>query len=205
MAAAPEPTIDTAAVWIDSDSDQAHARLGSTSRYADMVLASTALFADAWTSKTPAAIAAHVAWLIAIDAGADRPGYARQHSRIFELFVDWTDDGALTVKLELITPQSEALAAFVAAAADGEWSDWPVRATHDDPHRPPTDEQIRKTSYLLSSSVLMFQLPIELPALPAYPLEGDALVDFAMRSVSSIAAAINATISPAIALLEATS
>jgi hypothetical protein len=197
--AASDPTIDTAAVWIDHDYDQRHAGPNSKSRYADLVRANAGWFDDAWSTDIPAAGAAATAWRIATTA---KPGYVRFHRRIFDMLVYATDEGYLIAKIEIITPQSEALGSFIPDATFWQWHDWPESTWKHYPHETPTDYQVLRTPFLLCSAVLMFPVPVHIPKLGAEPLVGDALVEFATEFVSAITTAINDTVSPAIATLE---
>jgi hypothetical protein len=200
--AASEPAIDTAAVSIDYDYDQDHASLGNKSRYADLVRARADWFDHAWGTDVAAARMTSTAWRIAT-APTATPGYVLYHRRIFDMVVDWTDIGLLIARIELITRRPEALAAFVDDAAGRRWYDWPQTTWDHDPRETPADEEVLATPFVLSSSVLMFHLACELPQLGTGPLAGDALVDVATQTVTTVVAAINEIVSPAIALLEA--
>jgi hypothetical protein len=207
MALSDAPTATTAA-WIDTDSDTAFARLGSASRFADLVRTYSDRdhedrnwFEHAWGRTNYASRVASTAWRIATAAELG-PTYVALHPRIFDLVVDWSDAGEyLLAKLELITDQSVTLVGALYETDATWWRDWPLGA--DDAHREtPDDADIIAAPYLMSSSVLMFWLAADLPAIDPRELQGDDLVATATACVAAIVAALNAVVSPAIAALE---
>lgn len=191
------------AVWVDREYDRHKAEQPGGSRYGEYVRADAGLFGEAWEREDRRAWVASIAWQIA-SAPFMEPGYISRHPRVFELHVapcGW--DGSLIVRLELITPQCEILTRSREWQGDRGWRDWLNTPWGPDHFDLPTDEQVLKEPYLLSSSVLMFGVPADaLPDVEPVPLAGEDLVDVATRAVDAIADAINTAVSPAIATIE---
>jgi hypothetical protein len=191
------------AFWIDRDYDAAQASDG-VSRYGAYVRQHAAEFAEAWGESDAVSRFAESAWR-AGTGPVMAPGYVRCHPRIKRARVQRSHwDGSLAAAVELVGLWSAALDSSRSWQGDRYWRDWPTEHQHwnnRDVFLEPSEEDITKAPYLLTTHDLRFAVPTgALPAPPAGPY--DDLVDLARATVETLVAELNRIVAPVIAALE---
>ncbi len=204
-------TITSQAVWIDADYDKDSASDGK-SRYGAYVRDRVSSFAECWDGIYEEALAVHfaaTAWQAATGP-IMVPGYVRYHRRIRGVQLEhsyW--DGSLLASLDLITPWPQQLREsprWMEQTARGWWRDWLME--FGDAYCEPSDEDLTKAPYLLTTASMRFTVPsIELPQPPVgwrgrgMPDPAD-LVATARESVAVVVRELNRIVGPVIRALE---
>jgi len=199
------------AVWIDDAYDHSHAS-NRTSRYGAYIAQHLDTFAECWDGTFDSDLSSHftaAAWRVAIGP-IMAPGYVRYHPRILhtELAHSYWD-GSLLARVDLIAPWPHPLqrsTQWMQPTGRGWWHDWCNE--FGDAYCEPSDEDLAKSPYLLTTASLRFSLPTaDLPLLPA-SWRAQAMPDIAeVVTVAQAAVAvtvkeINQAVGPVLEALE---
>ena len=132
------------------------------------------------------------------------PGYIRSHPRVLSGGVEYCAwDGTLTGTAALAAPWPLPLARSRDWQGGAWWRDWPTGQMLGGGqfYREPGEEEVATGRYLMTTARLVFPVPPGgLPAAPSGP--GDGVEDAAREAVAVLMAAMNAVVTPVLAVLE---
>ncbi len=193
------------AFWVDDEYDREQAsdgvsRFGAYMRQAGTI---TECWDGTWDdAHVRRARFAEAVWTIATTPVMS-PGYVRRRPRLLSARVEFnTWDATLAGVAELVTPWPQPLARS-RDWPSGSWRDWPVDEAWGgrEVYRGPDDDEIAACGYLMASAKLVF--PLRCAGLPAAPFgPRDDVLGAARQAVTALVAAMNAAVSPVIAVLE---
>jgi hypothetical protein len=197
------------AFWTDDKYDREHAS-DQVSRYGHYVrsAAASGLMAECWDGTWDDDEVRRVRFAIAAWETANSPvmapGYVRRHPRLLSGRVEYCAwDGTLTGVAELVAPWPQPLARSRDWQGGAWWRDWPTEPAYGagERYREPGEDETVSGRYLMTTARMVFPVPLGgLPDAPSVP--DDAVEDAAREAVGTLAAAMNAVITPVLAVLE---
>ncbi len=190
--------------WADEEYDREQASDG-VSRFGAYIRRAGSI-AECWDGtwddvQVRRARFAEAVWATAITPVMS-PGYVRRDPRLLSARVQYNPwDTTLAGVAELVTPWPQALERSRDWQA-GSWRDWPSDTYGGrELYREPDEDEMAAHRYLMASARLVFPLPGEgLPAAPSGPR--DNVLAAAREAVTALVAAMNAAVTPVIAVLE---